>query len=37
MIGLRIALAAHLIGLGMGVATIASLVPAVARLVRVFV
>ncbi len=34
---IRILLAAHLIGLGIGVATIVSLVPAVTRLVRMCV
>jgi hypothetical protein len=34
---IRTLLAAHLIGLGIGVATIISLVPAVTRLVRVCV
>ena len=34
MIGLRITLAAHLLGLGIGVATVVSLVPAVVKLMR---
>jgi hypothetical protein len=34
MIALRITLAAQLCGLGMGVATIVGLVPAVTRLIR---
>jgi hypothetical protein len=37
MIDLRIALTAHLIGLGIGVATIVGLVPAVTRLMRMLV
>ena len=35
MIDPRIALAAHLLGLGMGVSTIVSLVPAVVKLMQV--
>ena len=35
MIGLRVALTAHLLGLGMGVATVVGLVPAVVKLMQV--
>jgi hypothetical protein len=35
MIGVRIALMAHLLGLGMGMATVVGLVPAVVRMMRV--
>jgi hypothetical protein len=37
VIDLRITLAAHLLGVGMSVATIVSLVPAVTRLARIFI
>ena len=37
MIGPRIALAAHLLGIGMAVATIVSLVPAVVKLMRTLI
>lgn len=37
MISLRVTLAAHLCGLGMGITTIVSLVPAVTKLVRMLV
>jgi hypothetical protein len=37
MMTVRVSLAAHLLGLGMGIATIVSLVPAVTKVVRMFV
>jgi hypothetical protein len=37
MMTVRVTLAAHLLGLGTGIATIVSLVPAVTKVVRMFV
>ena len=37
MIGQRVMLAAHLLGLGMGMATIVSLVPMIVKLIRTLI